>query len=137
MENHQNTCIYHYRLCFHRTNHGSIHFQLEENHRYIYQYRLFCCFHRTIQSTQTHQNEQHLTNDTQQVAQVFGFVYTGTVPSYIQPKLKSNVKIIRNAICSVCLAGEVNMSLKHKTLDVSFIASLLPYCYYDLQYLYI
>ena len=38
---------------------------------------------------------------------------------YIKPKSKSNLKIIRNAICSVCLAGEVNMSLKEKTLAVS------------------
>ena len=38
---------------------------------------------------------------------------------YIKPKSKSNLKIIRNAICSVCLAGEVNMSLKQKTLAVS------------------
>lgn len=38
---------------------------------------------------------------------------------YVKPKAKSNVKIVRNAICAVCLAGEVNMSLKQKTLAVS------------------
>lgn len=37
---------------------------------------------------------------------------------YIKPKGKSNLKIIRNAICSVCLAGEVNTPLKLKTLAV-------------------
>lgn len=38
---------------------------------------------------------------------------------YVKPKGKSNLQIIRNAICAVCLAGTVNMSLKQKTLVVS------------------
>ena len=38
---------------------------------------------------------------------------------YVRPKIKSNRKIIKNAISYVCLAGEVNMSLKQRALDVS------------------
>ncbi len=44
--------------------------------------------------------------------------YSGPV-CYVKPKTKSNIKIIRNAICAVCLAGEVNLLLKQKTLYVS------------------
>ena len=40
---------------------------------------------------------------------------------YVQPKGKSNLKIIKNAVCSVCLAGDVNLTLKQKTLYVSSI----------------
>ena len=45
---------------------------------------------------------------------------------YIKPKSKSNLKIIKNAICSVCLAGEVNLSLKQKTLAVSSVIKFPP-----------
>ena len=44
-------------------------------------------------------------------------VYSGP-ECYVKPKAKSNLKIIRNAICAVCLAGEVNLSMKQKTLYV-------------------
>ena len=32
---------------------------------------------------------------------------------------KTNKKLIRNALCYVCLAGEVNITLKQKALAVS------------------
>ena len=41
---------------------------------------------------------------------------------YVRPQAKSNRKIISNAICHVCLAGEVNMSLKQRALAVSYRA---------------
>lgn len=37
---------------------------------------------------------------------------------YIKPKAKTNLQIIRNAICAVCLAGDVNNSLKQNVLKV-------------------
>ena len=45
-------------------------------------------------------------------------VYSGP-GCYVKPKGKTNLKIIRNALCAVCLAGEVNLTLKQKTLYVS------------------
>lgn len=45
------------------------------------------------------------------------YLYNGP-ECYIKPKSKSNLQIIRNAICAVCLAGAVNMSLKQKILVV-------------------
>lgn len=44
-------------------------------------------------------------------------VYSGP-ECYVKPKAKSNLKIVRNAICAVCLAGEVNLSMKQKILYV-------------------
>ena len=38
---------------------------------------------------------------------------------YIKPQTKSNRKIIKNAICYVCLAGEANLSLRQRALAVS------------------
>lgn len=35
---------------------------------------------------------------------------------YIQPQLKSNKKLIKNALCHVCLAGEVNVTIKQRAL---------------------
>lgn len=38
---------------------------------------------------------------------------------YVKPPAKSNKKLIRNALCSVCLAGNVNLSAKQRALAVS------------------
>ena len=38
---------------------------------------------------------------------------------YIKPQIKSNKKIIKNALCHVCLAGEVNLTIKQRALEVS------------------
>ena len=38
---------------------------------------------------------------------------------YVKPQTKSNKKIIKNALCYVCLAGEVNLSLKQRAIAVS------------------
>ena len=38
---------------------------------------------------------------------------------YVKPQVKSNKKIIKNALCYVCLAGEVNVSLKQRAIAVS------------------
>lgn len=43
---------------------------------------------------------------------------------YVKPQSKSNKKIIKNALCHVCLAGEVNLSLKQRALAVSTIYSM-------------
>ena len=43
---------------------------------------------------------------------------------YVKPQSKSNKKIIKNALCHVCLAGEVNLSLKQRALAVSIIYSM-------------
>lgn len=45
-------------------------------------------------------------------------LYTGP-GCYVKPKAKSNMKIVINAISNVCLAGEVNLSLKKIVLAVS------------------
>ena len=37
---------------------------------------------------------------------------------YVKPSAKSNRKIIRNALCHVCLAGDVNASTKLLALKV-------------------
>ena len=37
---------------------------------------------------------------------------------YVRPSAKSNRKLIRNALCHVCLAGEVNFSAKELALKV-------------------
>ena len=42
---------------------------------------------------------------------------------YIKPQTKSNRKIIKNAICYVCLAGEANLSLRQRALAVSGLSS--------------
>ena len=44
--------------------------------------------------------------------------------SYIKPQSRSNKKIIKNALCHVCLAGEVNASLKKQALAVSTINNM-------------
>ena len=38
---------------------------------------------------------------------------------YVRPQTKSNRKIIKNAICYVCLAGEANLSIRQRALAVS------------------
>lgn len=43
---------------------------------------------------------------------------------YVKPQSKSNKKIIKNALCHVCLAGEVNLSLKQRALAVSTVYSI-------------
>ena len=44
---------------------------------------------------------------------------------YTRPKTKSNKKIIRNAVCHVCLAGEANVSAKQRALAVSLVPTYL------------
>lgn len=41
---------------------------------------------------------------------------------YVKPSAKSNRKIIRNALCHVCLAGDVNLSAKKLAISVCCIA---------------
>lgn len=48
---------------------------------------------------------------------------------YVKPQSKSNKKIIKNALCHVCLAGEVNLSLKQRALAVSTL--FLPHILYS------
>ena len=36
----------------------------------------------------------------------------------LKPAAKSNRKLIKNALCHVCLAGEVNLATKHNALSV-------------------
>ena len=38
---------------------------------------------------------------------------------YVRPPVKTNKKLIRNALCYVCLAGEANISTKQRALAVS------------------
>ena len=38
---------------------------------------------------------------------------------YVKPAGKSNRKLIRNALCYVCLAGDVNLTAKQRALAVS------------------
>ena len=46
---------------------------------------------------------------------------------YVKPQSKSNKKIIKNALCHVCLAGEVNVSLKQRALAVSVMYLINTY----------
>lgn len=56
--------------------------------------------------------------ETLEPSQLFtSHVYSGP-DCYIKPKGKSNLKIIRNAISTVCLAGAVNTTLMLRTLAV-------------------
>lgn len=38
---------------------------------------------------------------------------------YVRPQAKSNKKLIKNALCYVCLAGQANLPLKQRALAVS------------------
>ncbi len=42
---------------------------------------------------------------------------------YTKPKTKTNLQIVRNAICSVCLAGEVNNPIKESIVKVKLLTS--------------
>ena len=69
--------------------------------------------------------EQADTNAQAQPSADLGVVCSYNGPGcYIKPKAKSNLQIIRNAICTVCLAGDVNMSLKQKILVVRVLGGL-------------
>ena len=37
---------------------------------------------------------------------------------YVRPQTKSNKKLIKNALCYVCLAGQANLPLKQRALAV-------------------
>lgn len=90
---------------------GTIHFQLSAHNH---------------QQDQEHQQADKPVKDTatQPLAQVTEpapvVLYNGP-ECYVKPKAKSNLQIIRNAICAVCLAGVVNMSLKQKILVVRIL----------------
>ena len=50
---------------------------------------------------------------------VYLILSTSGPQCYVQPQLKSNKKLIKNALCHACLAGEVNVSIKQRALTVS------------------
>ena len=58
-------------------------------------------------------------SDLQQRATAADFLTHNGPECYIKPQAKSNRRIIRNALCHVCLAGEVNMTVKQRALAVS------------------
>ena len=58
-------------------------------------------------------------SDLQQRAMAADFLSHNGPECYVKPQAKSNRRIIRNALCHVCLAGEVNMTVKQRALAVS------------------
>lgn len=58
-------------------------------------------------------------SDLQQRTTAADFLTHNGPECYIKPQTKSNRRIIRNALCHVCLAGEVNMTVKQRALAVS------------------
>jgi len=48
-----------------------------------------------------------------------GFLSHDGPECYIKPQAKSNKRLIKNALCHVCLAGEANMTVKQRALAVS------------------
>ena len=76
-------------------------------------------------SSQLNERHHHSSKDSSTSPQLMGaaaaadFLTHDGPECYVKPLAKSNKRLVRNALCHVCLAGEANMTVKQRALAVS------------------